>query len=266
MGEAAAEEKLEFRVLGTSAAFAGKNDACSSYLLTWRGRHYLIDAGPGSFSVLQNYIPYRDVSGIFLSHLHADHFSDIHSIRYAVYTAQKEGRMRKPIPLFTPRKPKKTFRYIRGAVREEFAVTHPGERLELDLEGMQVRFLRTEHPIETYAMKFTVPGALRDPGGSGARALVYTADTGFFTGLVRFCAGARTLIAEATLQNRDREIERLGHMTAERAGELAREAGAATLVLTHLWPEYERELSVQEAKRSFRGTIVLAERGLLLSV
>jgi ribonuclease BN (tRNA processing enzyme) len=290
MGEADGREKLELRVLGTSAAFAGKNEACSSYLVTWRGRHYLLDAGPGSFSALQNYIPYRDLGGVILSHLHADHVSDILSIRYAVYAAQKEGRMIKPLPLFMPRTPRRTFRYIRGAVRGEFCVTRLGGRLELDLEGLRVRFLRTQHPIETYAVKFTVQGGSTDTGGqadaggstypeasvgpggspdiegSVPRALVYTADTGLFPGLVRFCAGVRVLVAEATLQNRDCEIERLGHMTAERAGELARGARVQTLALTHLWPEYEKGLSVQEAKRAFGGTVVLAERGLLLSV
>jgi ribonuclease BN (tRNA processing enzyme) len=279
--------KLEFRVLGTSAAFAGKNEACSSYLVTWRDSRYLVDAGPGSFSVLQNYMPYRDLSGVILSHLHADHVSDILSIRYAVYTAQKENRMKKPLPLYMPRKPKKTFRCIRGAVGEEFCFTCLGERLELDLEGLRVSFLRTDHPIETYAMKFTVAGSPADAGSStraeasdgpgvsadagdsrdpGPRVLVYTADTGLFPGLLRFCEGARVLVAEATLQNRDREIERLGHMTSERAGELARDARVETLVLTHLWPEYDKKISLEEAKRVFNGTLLLAERGLRLSV
>jgi ribonuclease BN (tRNA processing enzyme) len=263
MGKPDDGAKLELRILGTSAAFAGKNEACSSYLVTWRGRHYLLEAGPGSFSVLQNYVPYRDLSGVFLSHLHADHFSDIHSVRYAVFSAQKEGVMKKPIPLFMPRTPKKTFRYVRDAVRGEFCVTLLGDRLELDLEGLRVNFLRTEHPVETYALKFTVAGGSRVPL---QRALVYTADTGLFPGLVRFCEGVNVLVAEATLQNRDSEIERLGHMTAERAGELARLSRVQTLVLTHLWPDYDRTISVEEAKLAFGGTVVLAERGLLLRV
>jgi ribonuclease BN (tRNA processing enzyme) len=287
MGETDDGGDLELRILGTSAAFAGKNKACSSYLVTWRGGRYLIDAGPGSFSVLQNYIPYRDLSGVILSHLHADHVSDILSIRYAVYTAQKEGRMKKPLPLFMPRRPKKTFRYIHGALKKDFRVTRIDDRLELDLEGLRVSFLRTDHPIETYAVKFTAPGGSKDSGdpthagGStsaevsedagaspfeGTRSIVYTADTALFPGLVRFCANVRVLLAEATLQNRDRDLESLGHMTAERAGELARKARARTLVITHLWPEYEGAVSVREAARAFDGEIVLAKRGLRLSV
>jgi ribonuclease BN (tRNA processing enzyme) len=265
MTETDAGGKLVFRVLGTSAAFAGKNEACSSYLLTWRGRHYLIDAGPGSFSVLQNCIPYRELGGVFLSHLHADHISDIYTVRYAVLTAQKEGRMRKPLPLYMPRHPGRTFRFVRGGTRREFRLESPREKSALDLEGLEVRFLRTCHPIEAYAMRLTAPACPGGPAGS-ERSLVYTADTGSFPGLVRFCEGARVLVAEATLQNADRKLERLGHMTAGRAGELARSSGAGTLVLTHIWPEYDKALSLAEAKSAFDGPVLLAERGMSLSV
>jgi ribonuclease BN (tRNA processing enzyme) len=211
---------------------------------------------------------------VFLSHLHADHISDIYTIRYAVFTAHKEGRMRKPLPLYMPRHPGRTFRFVRGVTRREFRLESLREKLALDLEGLEVRFLRTSHPIEAYAMRFTAPGEPAKPGGSGdstpggsaRRSLVYTADTGLFPGLVRFCEGARVLVAEATLQNADRELERLGHMTAGRAGELARSSGAGTLVLTHIWPEYDKALSLAEAKRAFDGPVQLAERGMSLSV
>jgi ribonuclease BN (tRNA processing enzyme) len=265
MPETDGGEKLGFRVLGTSAAFAGKNEACSSYLVSWRDERCLLDAGPGSFSVLQNFIPYRDLSGVILSHLHADHVSDILSIRYAVYTARKEGRIKMPLPLFMPRRPKRTFGYIRGALKKDFRVTPIDGRLELDLEGLRVSFLRTDHPIETYAVRFTAPEFSKD-AGEGTRSIVYTADTALFPGLVRFCANVRYLVAEATLQNRDRDLESLGHMTAERAGELARSARARTLVLTHIWPEYDSAVSAREAARAFDGPVLLAERGMRLSV
>jgi ribonuclease BN (tRNA processing enzyme) len=216
---------------------------------------------------------------VILSHLHADHISDILSMRYAVSTALREGRMKKPPFLFMPSKPKKTFRYVHGTVKRDFFVTPIRERLELDLDGLRVSFLRTAHPIETYAVKFTAPAGSTGAGsaayagspagvspGERERSIVYTADTSLFPGLVRFCAGARVHLTEATHQDRDGELERLGHMTASRAGELARSAGVRTLVLTHVWPEYDRSLSVAEAKLSFDGDVVLAGRGLLLSV
>ena len=45
---------MELRIIGTSAAFPGRNDACSSYLL---------DAGPGSLAAIQEFTGYADLSG-----------------------------------------------------------------------------------------------------------------------------------------------------------------------------------------------------------
>ena len=72
------------------------------------------------------------------------------------------------------------------------------------------------------------------------------------------------IIADATLQDADRELEKLGHMTARGAGELARDANARKLVLNHIWPEYEKSTSLREAEHSFTKEIVLAQRGLEL--
>ena len=36
-------------IFGTSAAFASKDECCSSYLITAGGKNYVIDTGSGSF-------------------------------------------------------------------------------------------------------------------------------------------------------------------------------------------------------------------------
>lgn len=54
---------MELRIIGTSAVFPGRNDACSSYLLAWEGRRYLLDAGPGSLAAIQEFTGYADLNG-----------------------------------------------------------------------------------------------------------------------------------------------------------------------------------------------------------
>jgi ribonuclease BN (tRNA processing enzyme) len=245
---------MKLTVLGTSAAFAGKNDGCSSYLFTCDGRNYLIDAGPGCVSMLQNYISYKDLDAILLSHLHADHVSDIYTLRYAVFVAQRDGLMRPKFPIYMPTNPKDTFKFIRSNIKEEFSITEINENLELNLNGMKARFLSTDHSVSAFAMRFEYKES----------TLVYTTDTGFFDDLVPFCRGADILLSEATLQEKDVELASLGHMTAQIAGDLAKRAGVKKLVLTHLWPEYDKRISLQEAKNTFSGEIVIAERGLML--
>jgi ribonuclease BN (tRNA processing enzyme) len=100
----------------------------------------------------------------------------------------------------------------------------------------------------------------------GLKSLVYTSDTTYFDTLAHFCRGASILLSEATLQNIDKQFEEQGHMTAETAGKLARESGARKLVLTHIWPEYDKNLSLKEARTTFNGEIVIAKRGQIFSL
>jgi ribonuclease BN (tRNA processing enzyme) len=240
-------------ILGSSAAYAGKNQGCSSYLLSSDGGHYLIDTGPGCVSSLQNHVSFGELSGIILSHLHADHTTDIYTLRYAVYVAREKGELHEDLPAYLPKSPGKTFRTIRKTLRNEFTVTPVTRDLRLQLGSLEVRFLKTVHAVPAYAMRFEE--------SESRSSLVYTADTAYFEELVRFSEGADILLAEATFQNSEAELQKLGHMTAERAGMLARNAGVKTLLLTHIMPYYDTALSLSEARVSFSGTIVVAEKG-----
>lgn len=47
-------------------------------------------------------------------------------------------------------------------------------------------------------------------------------------------------------------------MTAEEAGEMAAEAGVGKLVLTHLWPGLDPDVSIAQAAKHYDGEIVVA--------
>jgi len=93
------------------------------------------------------------------------------------------------------------------------------------------------------------------------KSFVYTADTAFFPELVSFCSDADLLLAEATLLEKDKDLEPLGHMTARTAGVLASKSGSHHLVLTHLWPENDKKITEKEAKLGYSGKITIAKRG-----
>ena len=239
-------------ILGTSAAFSAKDECCSSYLITAGGNNYVIDTGSGSFSVLQKYIHYKDIHCILLSHLHADHCSDIYTLRYAIYVAQRDGLRENPLPIYMPRSPKQTFSFIRGAIKNEFLIEEITDGLTVNLNELKVSFLRTEHPVQCYAMRFEYNGS----------TVVYTADTKYFDKLVSFSRQSDLLIAEATLQNIDRSMEEMGHMTAQTAAKLAQGADIKKLVLSHIWPEYDRSVTFHEAKSCYDGDLLIGKQGL----
>src|SRR5207245_9392248 len=85
--------------------------------------------------------------------------------------------------------------------------------------------------------------------------LVYTGDTGPSSPLARWAAGADLLLAECALPE---EMAMDIHLTPERAGDLAREAGARRLVLTHFYSPVETSDQARAAGARFNVPIAAA--------
>ncbi|MGH7425961.1 MAG: MBL fold metallo-hydrolase, partial [Candidatus Methylomirabilales bacterium] len=100
---------------------------------------------------------------------------------------------------------------------------------------------------------------------AGGRALVYSADTGPGEGLVELARGAEVMICEAALQAPKADLAEV-HLTAEQAGEIAARAGVGRLVLAHLSPGLDPEVSAAQARRRFSGEILLAADNLRIQV
>ncbi|HET7094555.1 MAG TPA: MBL fold metallo-hydrolase, partial [Thermomicrobiales bacterium] len=112
------------------------------------------------------------------------------------------------------------------------------------------------------AMHYVPAWAMRVRGPAGAD-LGYTGDTGPAAKLAPFFAGVGPLVAEATLLDPAGESEdERGSLTAAEAGALARDAGAATLILTHMWEERSFAACRDRAAAVFPGRLELAAPGL----
>lgn len=95
--------------------------------------------------------------------------------------------------------------------------------------------------------------------------IAYSGDTRACPAAVALAERAQLFVCEATLRE-DTPAEFLqsqlsAHMTARQAGELAENAGARRLVLTHLMYYLDPKTSVAEAKRAFKGEVEAAAPG-----
>src|SRR5436189_3418283 len=100
-----------------------------------------------------------------------------------------------------------------------------GERFPLDAE-VNLETFPVPHTTESVALSLEAPEG----------RLVYTGDTGPSSELARWAGGCDLLLAECSLpESRAMDI----HLTPEQAGDLAKEAEAKRLVLTHFYPPVE---------------------------
>jgi ribonuclease BN (tRNA processing enzyme) len=96
------------------------------------------------------------------------------------------------------------------------------------------------------------------------QVLAYTGDTGPTHHVEVLARDADLMLAEATWQDRDDLLP--FHMSSRQAGDHAREAGVGRLVLTHIWPSLDHEISKGQAAEEYPGPIDSAVEGMRFEV
>ncbi|MGA8099637.1 MAG: MBL fold metallo-hydrolase [Candidatus Cybelea sp.] len=235
--------------------------ACSCYLVQTGRAAVLFDIGSGAASKLRRAIEYGRLDAIVISHMHADHFFDLVPLRYGL----KYGETSSPgrLPLWLPPGGRRALEALRGAVSVDappdffesaFAIEEYDPGAGLQVNDVRLRFCRTRHYVEAYAMR----------AECGDASLTYSADTAPCDGVVELARQASLFLCEAALGLGAEEGER-GHSSAEEAGEMARRADAKRLVLTH-YPDGDAGALVDCAKRRFASLVSAAEDGMEIAL
>jgi ribonuclease BN (tRNA processing enzyme) len=235
---------VELTVLGCSGSYgAPAGGACSAYLVRAGDSTIWMDCGNGSFANLQQHVDPADLSAVVITHAHPDHCVDL----YGLHVMYRYGIEQHGLPVFAAEGVEKLLKVlVAGSFGDAFEwhTVHDGESVALD--GATLRFSRTDHPPPTVAVEIA----------HAEKRLVYTADTGAEWSVNAFGPGADLVLSEATYLHDD--IRTKLHMSARQAGELAREAQARRLMITHLWPTIDPLASVEEASEAFGHEVTLA--------
>ena len=99
---------------------------------------------------------------------------------------------------------------------------------------------------------------------SNGSVLAYTGDTGPTHHVEELARDADVLLSEATWQDRDDLLP--FHLSSRQAATHAREAGVGSLVLTHIWPTLDHEVSKEQAAEEYEGPIESAAEGMRFGV
>ena len=245
---------MRITILGSGTGEPSLTRGSPGILLRVRRRLILIDSGSGTLrALLHEGVTYRDIDGIYYTHLHCDHVSELAPILFAMknMSAPRE----KALYLVGPAGFKK---YYHGLLRLNASTLNPidynlfiEEMWESVLErhGIVIRSNPVNHTPTSVAYRFE----------SGGKSIVFSGDTGYCASIVGLARNADLLVLECSFPD---EFGVEGHLTPSLAGRIAAEAGAKKLLLTHLYPACESFDIATQCKKVFSGEIVIACDGL----
>ncbi len=238
---------MELTVLGCYGPYPPAGGACSGYLLQESGCSILIDCGNGVLSRLQEHLRFIELDAVILSHLHADHYSDIMIMRYGLEIAYNKGLRTAPLPLYAPGEPQAEFERL--PYKNAYSVNKINDQESFKIGPFTITVQAGVHAVKSYSLR------LQSPAG----VLVYSGDTEDYSGLEMFAGDADLFLCEANYLQAEIENGLPNHLSAAQAGRIAALAGAKKLLLTHHHAERDLLLLLSEAEKHFPGAQMARE-------
>jgi ribonuclease BN (tRNA processing enzyme) len=248
---------VELTVLGAAGTWPPAGGETCGYLLRHDGTTIWLDAGTGTFARLQEHVAIDEIDAIVISHGHPDHFVDVIPCFYA----RHYGRLGAPgLPFYSP----EGFMDQAGLLVSEDGRDVMRETYDFHTVRHGDSFTIGSFTFGTFKMTHIGVEAVGYRIEAGGAVLAYTGDTGPCDEVVDMARDADLLLAEATYQDGNTLFP--FHFSASQAAEHAKRANAHRLLLTHLTPGSDPEVSRREAKAIFGGPVDVASTGMSVEV
>lgn len=212
---------LAIRFLGTNGWYDSETGNTVCTLISAPEAVVVLDAGYG-LAKLDRYLPANDERPVFLllSHFHLDHVVGLHTLG--------KFKLHGGLTLGCPTGGRAVLRTL---VNRPFTIPlddlpYPARSCELPGEASRLPF-----PVQVLPLRH-VGLTLGYRLNLGGRVIAYLPDTGYCANAVTLARSADLLIAECAFKP-GQSSESWPHLNPETAGQIAREAGARRLALTH---------------------------------
>jgi ribonuclease BN (tRNA processing enzyme) len=246
-------------ILGSGTLLPDDDHRSAAHLVERDGLRFLLDCGSGTVHGLDRHgIQWRELTHVALSHFHTDHIGDLPALLWALKHGVGEERIR-PLTLLGP----PGLRTRLEAMVQAFGdyILDPGfpvEVVELRPEGgwldgewdLELRCHPANHTPEALAFRIQAGGV----------SVGYTGDTGPHPPLAGFFHEVDVLICECAISD---GAPAQPHLSPQDVAALARDARPRALILTHLYPEVERDgLADLVRTLGYTGDVLVARDGL----
>lgn len=236
---------MRLTVLGAGPAYSDRAGSVgAAYLVSSGERSLLLDLGHGAFASLARRLEPSGLLGVAVSHLHPDHFVDLVPLRhYLRYEFDPHRRVRVIAPLGIGRR--------LDGLHDEPGFSAAALDIEELAEGsrtigpFELEAHRVTHDEESYGFRVSTAGA---PG------LVYSGDCGVADDLLALIRPGDTLLSEVAF-GAGPVPRGVNHLDGPAVGRVARRAGVASLLLTHLQMGHDPDETIASVRREYDGPV-----------
>jgi ribonuclease BN (tRNA processing enzyme) len=256
---------MQLVVLGSGTSVPHPARAASGYWLDAGDDEskLLLDVGSDTpHRLAQEQLDWPNLDAIWISHYHWDHMAGLLPLLFGMKWAPQTMNRTKQLRIYGGPGLRQILEAINTANNfqlsgQKFPVeiteVTSGQEFQL-VSGFTARVLSTPHTNESLAIRLT---------SKNSKSLVYTADTGYCEELIAFSQGATVLLMECSFR-KGKPVQT--HLELSDAVNIAAGAAPDTLVLTHLYPEWDEVDLESEARSLWQGKTIQATDGLRLII
>jgi ribonuclease BN (tRNA processing enzyme) len=243
-------------ILGSGTCVPRLERSACAVLIETGAAKILLDLGPGTMRRMLEYgTTIFDLTHIFLSHFHPDHTAELAPFIFATKYPDNSRRQTQ-LTLFGGKGLGRFYEGLQSAYGEWIVL--PAAQFVLCELG-----LNSHHPLQFKDFSMTVRPVNHRPESLAVRiegldgiSVVYSGDTDTCDDLADLAYQADLFICEAALPD---ALKVPGHLTPGGAARIADRAQVKRLVLTHLYPPCDEVDIVKQARKAYKGPIVVAE-------
>ena len=254
---------MKLIVLGSGSSVPHARRASPAYWLQTHTGSILLDiSADASHRSAQEGLDWANLDAIWVSHFHLDHMGGLATYLFGMKWAPQTQKRTRPLKVFGARGLRNIFAAIDDSnhydlLKQPFVIeffeVEPGAKFDI-LPNVVAATLATPHTKESLALRLIE---------NGRTSLVYTSDTGFSEELIPFAKGVDLLLMECSFR-RNKPLQT--HLELAEAMLLAERCAPKTLVLTHLYPEWDGLDLATEARTLWAGETIEAFDGLRLDI